>query len=77
MREIPKASYDDVQQIKKRIDVLLQEAENLPPGMGRQSVLIEAARFQAYADVKSWSSIPVQQTFASSKRKGSTVPLKS
>lgn len=72
MRKIPKASYDDVEQIKQRIDALLQEAGSLPPGMGRQSVLIEAARFQAYADIKNWASVPAQKMPPVDKRKSST-----
>ena len=54
MRVIPKATYQTPEELAERIKSRELEAALLPPGAGRQSVLIEVAKLRAYADVKRW-----------------------
>jgi hypothetical protein len=54
MKKIPKAKYETADQLAERIRARELEAQNLPPGAARQSVLIEIAQLRAYADVKRW-----------------------
>jgi hypothetical protein len=56
MKKIPKATYETLEQLAKRIRLRELEAEQIPPGSARQSVLIEIAKLRAYADVKRWLS---------------------
>ena len=61
MKAIPKASYDTADQIDARIAVRQTEADALPPGNARQSILVEIAQLRAYADVKRWLSEPPKE----------------
>jgi hypothetical protein len=61
MKAIPKASYESVHQIEARILLRQAEADALPPGNARQSILIEVAQLRAYADVKRWLSEPLKE----------------
>jgi hypothetical protein len=54
MKKIPKVEYQTPEQLAERIRERELEAELLPPGAARQSVLIEVAQLRAYADVKRW-----------------------
>jgi hypothetical protein len=54
MKKIPKAVYETSEQLAERIRLRQLEAEQLPPGGARQSVLVEIAQLRAYADVKRW-----------------------
>jgi hypothetical protein len=54
MKKIPNANYQTPEEIAGRIKDRELEAALLPPGAGRQSVLVEIAKLRAYADVKRW-----------------------
>ena len=56
MKAIPKATYQTPEQLADRIKDRELDAERLPPGAARQSILIEIAKLRAYADVKRWLS---------------------
>jgi hypothetical protein len=58
MKAIPKATYQTVEELVRRIEGRELDAAALPPGNSRQSVLIEIAQLRAYADVKRWLSSP-------------------
>jgi len=56
MKKIPKAVYQTPLELAERIRARELEAQMLPAGEARQSVLIEIAKLRAYADVKRWLS---------------------
>jgi len=58
MKKLPKAVYETADQLDSRIKIREQEAHTLPPGLARQSVLIEVAQLRAYADAKRWIASP-------------------
>lgn len=52
MRKIPRATYQTPDELHGIIALRRAEAFTLPPGPARQSILIEVAKLQAYADMK-------------------------
>jgi hypothetical protein len=54
MKKIPKATYQTTEELDAHIRARQADAENLPSGEARQSVLKEIAQLRAYADVKRW-----------------------
>jgi hypothetical protein len=54
MKKIPKATYQTAEELDARIKARQADAESLPSGEARQSVLKEIAQLRAYADVKRW-----------------------
>jgi hypothetical protein len=60
MHKIPQATYPDLQNILQRVETLRAEAARMQPGKARQSILVEASKLQAYADVKLWVSLPAK-----------------
>jgi hypothetical protein len=52
IKVLPKATYQTPEQLAERIRDRELEGALLPPGMARQSVLIEIAQLRAYADMK-------------------------
>jgi hypothetical protein len=52
VRPIPKITYKTPEELAELIREREAEAAMLPPGMTRQSVLIEVARLRSYAELK-------------------------
>jgi hypothetical protein len=65
MKAIRPTTYQTVEEVDEIIRLREAEADLLPPGAGRQSVLIEIARLRAYADVKRWLGRPFKERVAS------------
>ena len=54
MKRIPHAIYSTPENIEAKARAREAEAMSLPPGVPRQSILIEVAQLRAYAEVKRW-----------------------
>jgi hypothetical protein len=68
MKAIKPTTYQTVEEIEALIRLRESEAELLPSGTERQSVLIEIARLRAYADTKRWLRQPARERPAASMR---------
>jgi hypothetical protein len=56
MRKLKRLVYQTVEEIEDRIRLRERDAERMPPGEGRQSILREIAQLRSYALVKRWVS---------------------
>jgi hypothetical protein len=52
VKAIEPTTYQSVQEVEAIIRLRQGEADVIPPGLAKQSVLLEIARLRAYADVK-------------------------
>ena len=52
MKKIPIANYKTPEELEAVIKLRLAEAELLPPGTSKQSVLVDVARLRSYAEMK-------------------------
>lgn len=59
MRKIPKAIYLTSEEIDECIALREAEANAMPPGAARQSILKELAQLRSYADMKRWCASPL------------------
>lgn len=73
MKKIPKVEYQTPEQLAARIRERESEAELLPPGTARQSVLIEVAQLRAYADVKRWLASAAPESTATALASSSSM----
>lgn len=58
MKAVRPTTYQTVEEVEGIVKLREAEAGLLPPGVEKQSVLIEIARLRAYADVKRWLDQP-------------------
>src|SRR5262249_33179661 len=58
MRKVPKAVYQTADEIDARIKNRQADAERLPQGEQRQSILKEVAQLRVYAEAKRWTESP-------------------
>lgn len=58
MRRIPKAIYQTIEELDRRIASREAEAALLDPGLARQSVMKDIAQLRMYADAKRWIESP-------------------
>ena len=58
MKAIKPTTYQTVEEVETLVRTRLAEADLLPLGDEKQSVLIEIARLRAYADIKRWLDQP-------------------
>jgi len=58
MKVIKPATYQTVEEVDAIVRLRKAEADLLPPGTARQSILIEVAQLRAYADIKRWIDQP-------------------
>jgi hypothetical protein len=61
MKAIKPTTYQTVEEVDATVRLREAEADLLPPGTARQSVLIEVAQLRAYADIKRWIDQPRKQ----------------
>lgn len=54
MKKLPKAVYETPALLAERIRRREADAMQLPPGIARQSVLVEVAQLRVYAEMKRW-----------------------
>lgn len=59
MRKIPAATYLSVEELLEQANKCAEEAEALPPGLARQSVLKNVAQLRSYAQMKSLLAAPM------------------
>lgn len=52
MKKIPKVTYKTTEEIEAVIKEREAEAALLPPGMSRQTALLDVARLRSYAEMK-------------------------
>ena len=64
MKAIKPTTYQTAEEVDAIIRLREDEADLMPPGPDRQSVLLEIARLRAYADVKRWLSQPFKERSA-------------
>jgi len=62
MKRIPKAIYMTADEIERLIEDRIADADALPDGAERQTILKEIAQLRVYADAKRWiaSSSPAR-----------------
>jgi hypothetical protein len=58
MKAVKPTTYQTVEEVETLVRTRLAEADLLPSGDERQSMLIEIARLRAYADIKRWLDQP-------------------
>jgi hypothetical protein len=58
MRKIPQAIYLNADEIEQLVKEREAEADALPDGDERQTILKEVARLRMYADAKRWIESP-------------------
>jgi hypothetical protein len=58
MKKVPLVIYKTPEEIEAVIREREAEAAMLPPGMTRQSVLVDVARLRSYADMKRLLAVP-------------------
>ena len=58
MKKVPKPVYETPARLAERIRRREVEAAQLPPGIARQSGLVEIAQLRVYAEVKRWIEAP-------------------
>lgn len=68
MRAIPRVEYKSPDQIDAIADKRKSEALKLPPGMARQSILLEAQRLHHYAMMKRVLAPTIRQPKKASTR---------
>jgi hypothetical protein len=57
MQKIPLPLYDHTtNEIDRRVKALTLEAASLPSGEAKQLLLVEAAKFRAYSEIKRWAA---------------------
>jgi Cu2+-containing amine oxidase len=57
MRKIPTPLHSETaEEIDLKVETLTAEAMGLPSGAARQTLLAEAAKYRAYANIKRWAS---------------------
>jgi hypothetical protein len=61
MKVIKPTTYQTVEEVDATVRLREAEADLLPPGTARQSILIEVAQLRAYADIKRWIDQPRKQ----------------
>ena len=61
MKAIKCTTYQTVEEVDAIVRRREAEADLLPSGTDKQSVLIEIARLRAYADIKRWLDQPRKQ----------------
>jgi hypothetical protein len=58
MKRIPKAIYQTADEIEARIVDLKANADALPDGAARQSILKDIAQLRVYSEAKRWMASP-------------------
>lgn len=58
MKKVPKTIYQTADEIDARIKHREADANSLPPGEMRQSILKEIAQLRVYAEAKRWMESP-------------------
>lgn len=58
MKAIRPTTYQTVEEVEEVVRLRQAEADLLPSGAEKQSVLIGIARLRAYADIKRWLDQP-------------------
>jgi hypothetical protein len=58
MKAIRPTTYQSVEEVEEVVRLRQAEADLLPSGAEKQSVLIGIARLRAYADIKRWLDQP-------------------
>ena len=64
MKAIKPTTYQTVEEVEALVRLREDEAELLPAGPDKQSLLLEIARLRAYADVKRWLGQPIKERSA-------------
>jgi hypothetical protein len=59
MRKIPIATYLTADELLEQANKCAEEANALPPGLARQSILKNAAQLRSYAQMKSLLAAPM------------------
>ena len=61
MKAIKPTTYQTIEELEALVRLREEEAELLPSGPDKQTVLLEIARLRAHADVKRWLDQPLKE----------------